>query len=83
MIEITVNNKRYTVNDHALKRMLQRNLSEAMLVKTMEAGTMTYQEWNDRDVYEYDLESDDESVTLKVIVDESNRVIVTIMTIQE
>jgi hypothetical protein len=49
---IIANGKAYTVSLHAANRMLQRGITEVMVVATLENGTIRVQE-RDTDLYEY------------------------------
>jgi hypothetical protein len=77
---IIANNKVYTVDPHAAQRMLQRGISEAWVIETLEQGDVTTQP-NGRDRYELQKWDDEweETVIIQVIVEEQNLLIVTVI----
>ena len=54
---IRANNKDYEVSLHAANRMMQRGISEEMVVATLEYGEF-YQQAHGTDLYEYQLYDD-------------------------
>ena len=76
--QITANNKEYTVSYHAAQRMLQRFISEEMMIITLEHGTLIEQT-HGIDLYEYEYNDDSEIRVIRVTVDEDARVIVTVI----
>ena len=78
--EIRANNKIYTVDPHAAQRMLQRGISEAWVIETLEYGDVTTQA-NGRDRYELQKWDDawEETVIIQVIVEEQKLLIVIVI----
>jgi len=64
--------------DHAARRMLERDISEAWLIETMEAGEL-YQRDDGRDIYEHQLDAGEKVIIIQVIVDESKRLILSVV----
>jgi hypothetical protein len=60
--------------------MLLRNISEQMLIDTIEQGTLTIQD-HGTDLYEMEFDLEDEHIWLiiQVVVDEFERIIVSII----
>lgn len=77
---ITANNKDYLVSPHAATRMLQRGISEALVILTLENGTITEQP-HGTDLFEYSVYDEmwEETITIQVVVDENNQIIVTVI----
>ena len=77
---IRASNKDYLVSPHAAARMLQRGITEAQIIQTLENGTITEQE-HGTDLFEYSVydEAWQETITLQVVVDENNQIIVTVI----
>lgn len=68
---IYANNKAYTVIDHAARRMLERFISEEMIIETLERGALIEQP-HGTDLYEhqiYDEYAEDIRI-IRVAVDE-------------
>ncbi len=77
---IRANNKDYVVSTHAAARMLQRGISEAQILLTLENGTITEQP-HGTDLYEYTFYDAtwEETITIQVVADENNLIIVTVI----
>jgi hypothetical protein len=77
---IRANNKDYTVSDHAARRMMQRYISETMMIETLENGTMTEQP-HGADLYEHQIydETLEAMVIVRVVVNEEARTIVSVI----
>jgi hypothetical protein len=77
---IRANNKTYTVSPHAAMRMLQRYISEEMLVEALENGAIIEQE-HGIDVYETRLFDEvlEQTVIVQVAVDEETETIVSVI----
>lgn len=75
---LIANRKTYTVSDHAAERMIQRFISEPMIVETLEHGAVIEQE-HGIDLYEHQIDDGDEWLIIQVAVDEEKRVIVTVI----
>jgi hypothetical protein len=77
---IHANNKDYTVGIHAARRMRERFIPEDMVIETLESGTVVEQphgtDLYERQIYDETLET---SVIVRVIVDEKNRTIVSVI----
>jgi hypothetical protein len=81
---IHANQKDYEVTPHAANRMLERGITEEMVINTLENGEITEQE-HGTDLYEYqsyDLEWDD-IVIVRVVVDEEDQIIVTVIDVTD
>jgi hypothetical protein len=77
--ELTANNKRYTIIEHAAERMLQRGITDEMVIDTMENGDVITQP-NGRDRYEKEIDLPDGSyMIVQVIVEENEKEIITII----
>jgi hypothetical protein len=81
--EIWVNRKRYTVGAHAAKRMIQRAISEEMVIRTLEEGAINTLYHSDH--YEHAFYDDtlQETVVLRVVVDEQRRFIRTVIDLSD
>ncbi len=77
---IRASNKDYLVSPHAAARMLQRGITEAQIILTLENGTIIEQS-HGTDLFEYSIYDDrwEETITIHVVVDENNQIIVTVM----
>jgi len=77
---IRASNKDYIVSPHAAARMLQRGISEALVILTLENGTISEQP-HGTDLFEYSVYDDtwEETITIQVIVDENDQIIVTVI----
>lgn len=77
---IKASNKEYLITQHAASRMLQRGISEAWVILTLENGTITEQP-HGTDMFEYSIYDDRwaETIIIQVVVDENNRIIVTVI----
>lgn len=77
---IRANNKDYLVSDHAAQRMLQRFITEEMIVETLENGTLIEQSQG-TDLYEHQIYDDilESVIIVLVIVDEIAQIIVTVI----
>jgi hypothetical protein len=77
---IHANNKAYTVSPHAATRMVQRFIAEAMVIETLENGTVTEQAQGS-DLYEHQLYDDilEAFIVVRIVVDEETRTIVTVI----
>jgi len=77
---IRASNKDYIVSPHAASRMLQRGITEAQIILTLENGTITEQS-HGNDLFEYSVydEGWQETVIIQVVVDENNQIIVTVI----
>jgi len=77
---IRANNKDYTVGDHAARRMRERFILEEMVISTLENGAMTEQS-HGTDLYEHQVYDEilEAIVIVRVVVDESNRIIVSVI----
>jgi hypothetical protein len=77
---IKASNKDYIVSPHAAARMLQRGISEELVILTLENGTITVQSHGTY-LFEYSLYDDawEEMITIQVVVDENNQIIVTVV----
>lgn len=77
---IKANNKDYVVSPHAAMRMLQRGIPESLVILTLENGTITEQS-HGTDLFEYSVYDDtwEETITIQVVVDENNQIIVTVI----
>jgi hypothetical protein len=81
--DLWINRKRYTVGAHAAKRMMQRAISEDMIIRTMEEGSIN--ELYHSDLYEhafYD-EALGEMFVIRVVVDEQRRFIRTVIDLSD
>jgi hypothetical protein len=78
MYNIVANNKTYEITDHAAERMMIRELSQAMIIETLEVGDLIHQR-NGRDRYELQFDAGEKFIIIQVIVDEPNRCIVTVI----
>ena len=74
---LAVNRKTYIVTDHTALRMLERYVTDAMIVDTIEQGDWSQQE-NGRDRYEREVILDGQMALLIVIVDEQEQRIITL-----
>jgi len=81
---ITANGTAYTVTYHASRRMIQRFISEEQVITVLEAGTIKEQN-HGTDLYEYDWYDRDAAAyrTLQVIVDPSQQLIISVISIEE
>jgi hypothetical protein len=77
---IRANNKDYIVSSHAAERMMQRFITEEMVIQTLENGTLT-QQARGTDLYEHQIfdETLEEYVIVRVAVDEEAHLIVTVI----
>lgn len=77
---IQANNKAYTVTDHAALRMLQRYISEALVVQTLEKGSIMEQP-HGTDLYEYETfdETLEAVIVIQVVVNEDEKTIVSVI----
>ncbi|MDX1993610.1 MAG: DUF4258 domain-containing protein [bacterium] len=81
---IVANNKTYTIIDHAALRMLERDITEQMVIDVLENGMLTTQP-HGRDVYEAEIVHPDlgETLVVQVVIDEAKRIILTVIDITE
>lgn len=77
---IRAGNRDYLVSPHAASRMLQRGISEEWVILTLENGTITEQS-HKTELFEYSFYDDlwEETITIQVVVDEHNQIIVTVI----
>lgn len=75
---LKANRKTYTVSDHAAERMVQRLITETMIIETLEQGAFVEQA-HGIDLYEHQIDDGDEWLIIQAAVDEENQVIVTII----
>jgi hypothetical protein len=77
---LRANGKDYEVTAHAARRMVQRAIPEAMVIETVEQGTVTEQP-HGTDLYEHQIYDTtlDEMVIVRVVVDEENRRIISVI----
>jgi len=77
---ILANQKNYTVTDHAALRMMQRGISEQMIINVLEHGSVTTQP-HENDLYEHQIYVEEwgEMLIIQVVVDEDNREIRTVI----
>jgi uncharacterized protein DUF4258 len=77
---LRANNKDYTVSDHAARRMLERFISEEIVIETLENGALIEQEQGN-DAYEHQIydETLEDIIIVRVVVDEENGQIVTVI----
>ncbi|HEX2619703.1 MAG TPA: DUF4258 domain-containing protein [Phototrophicaceae bacterium] len=77
---IHASHKAYTVSYHAARRMMQRYISEDMVIATLENGALNHQPQG-LDVYRYLIDDDllETTVMVRVVVNESTRMIVSVI----
>lgn len=80
---IVANGKSYTVEFHAIERMKRRGISEEMVIAVLE-GEPPYRQRYGTDVYEDEAyySETDEWITVRVVVDEKEKRIVTVMEVE-
>jgi hypothetical protein len=80
-IKIFVKNALYEISEYALRRMIERYISEDAIVEVLDTGELVEQP-HGRDYYEKQIyyAETDEWVTIRVVVNETARMIVTVHT---
>lgn len=80
MYRIFANQTDYWVTSHAARRMLQRGITDEMVIDVLENGEMTSQphgtDLYGKEVYD---ELSEEWLFIEVVVDEMNHIIVTVI----
>jgi Domain of unknown function (DUF4258) len=77
MYRITINNILYTVTDYAAQRLIQRHITDSIVITTIEKGDLHIQE-NGRYRYEHQVDSGDNVLVIRVIINPDNNDIVTV-----
>lgn len=81
--DLWINRKRYTVGAHAAKRMIQRAISEEMIIRTMEEGSINELYHSDHYEHAFFDETLNETIVIRVVVDERQRFIRTVIDLSE
>ncbi len=80
MDSLEANGKIYNLTPHASRNMQKRRITEAMVVEVLQTVESWQQEDTGRDVYQYSVQnSKGRWVKVRVIVEEENLLIITIM----
>ena len=79
---IEFNHNLYLVTDHTAKRMQQRDVTDAMIVDTMERGDWIEQP-HGREMYERDVVIGGEVCLLQVVVDPDEMAIISVLVYPE
>jgi hypothetical protein len=81
---IRANNKEYVVGDHAARRMRERFITEDMIIKALENGTIHLQPHGvDLYEYEYFFEETGEYIVVQVAVLEENQFIKSVIDVTD
>ena len=79
-MEIIADGKTYILSTHAQRRMKERKISKNWIIQTIERATRIHEDMDGNDLYYYIVTSrGGRRHALEVVVDEPNRVIVTVM----
>ena len=80
MFIIYANNKAYTVSEHAVRRMVERDIPELWVVETLEEGAVSTQ-GHGIDLYEHQIEDAmyNQIIIVQVVVNEGQRIIISVI----